>query len=155
MTAKPDAESESSAEILVGPWRRRTGDNRPNDATKLQTAMCTSPGHRSDTGISLQLLRIPILSAAESRVVMDLLSRLADNHDDEIGDLALDMAGRLRAGLGLYSPGVLSETIRNTQGAVGFRRGRRRGPGHTVLLDPVSAPVMRFAHQQAGIESAR
>jgi hypothetical protein len=58
--------------------------------------MCTSPGHRPDTGSSTRLVRIPVLSAAEADVVVDLLTQLAESRDDEIADLAAEMARRIR-----------------------------------------------------------
>lgn len=71
------------------------------DIGSLREAMRTSPGHRPDTGSSTQLVRLPVLSVAESNVVADLLTHLAETGHPQTAGLAAEMATRLRDRIGL------------------------------------------------------
>jgi hypothetical protein len=91
-----------SAEVLVGPWAPIDADNRRRlDVRVERQRMAASPGHRPDTGVSTPLVRVPVLSPAESLVVAELLGVLADSKDGEVAGLAADMASRIRSRLSI------------------------------------------------------
>ncbi|MBM7789098.1 hypothetical protein [Tenggerimyces flavus] len=73
----------------------------PPDVVRLRRLMCDAPGHRPDTGASTQLERLPVLSAAESTVVAELLTELAETGDPRLAALATEMASRLHDRLSL------------------------------------------------------
>jgi hypothetical protein len=92
---------QQSADILAGPWTSMVVRRSLIDVARLRQRMCASPGHRPDTGVSTQLVRLPVLSAAESAVVAELLGQLAGSDDREVADMATEMANRLRDRLSL------------------------------------------------------